>query len=47
MTLGNFAVIESVDGQFIVNRNCLFQAESLTKTGKPHIQALPVQAAEI
>jgi FkbM family methyltransferase len=38
MTLNNFAVIESVYGKFIVNRNCHFQAESLIKTGKPHIQ---------
>jgi len=36
--INNFVVIDSVYGQFIVNRHCYFQAESLIKTGYPHIQ---------
>jgi hypothetical protein len=31
-------MIESNYGKFIVNRHCDFQAESLIKTGLPHIQ---------
>ena len=38
MGLNNFTVIESVYGQFIVNRHCAFQAEALIKTGRPHIE---------
>lgn len=34
----NFVVIDSIYGNFIVNRNCHFQAESLIKTGKTHIE---------
>ena len=36
--INNFTTIESEYGSFIVNRHCSFQAESLIKTGKPHIQ---------
>jgi FkbM family methyltransferase len=36
--VNNFTVIESVYGRFVVNRHCEFQAESLIKTGHPHIQ---------
>lgn len=36
--LKNFTVIDSVYGPFIVNRHCDFQAESLIKTGKTHIE---------
>lgn len=39
MKVNNFTTIESEYGTFIVNRHCAFQAESLIKTGKPHIQA--------
>jgi FkbM family methyltransferase len=38
MSVNNFTVIESTYGRFIVNRNCAFQAESLIKTGKTHIE---------
>jgi FkbM family methyltransferase len=38
LKINNFAVIESEYGKFIVNRHCAFQAESLIKTGRPHIQ---------
>lgn len=37
MRVNNFTVIESEFGKFIVNRHCAFQAESLIKTGRPHI----------
>ena len=36
--INNFTVLESVYGRFIVNRHCSLQAESLIKTGRPHIQ---------
>jgi len=39
MSFGNFTVIESVYGPFIVNRYCAYQAEALVKTGRPHIEA--------
>jgi FkbM family methyltransferase len=39
MKISNFVVIESEYGRFIVNRHCAYQAESLIKTGRPHIQA--------
>lgn len=35
----NFTVVDSVYGQFIVNRYCSFQAEALLKTGKTHIES--------
>ena len=38
MTVDNFVVLESVYGKFIVPRTCLFQAESLVKTGRTHIE---------
>ena len=38
MGMNNFVVIESEYGKFIVNRHCDYQAESLIKTGWPHIQ---------
>jgi FkbM family methyltransferase len=37
MRVNNFTVIESEFGRFIVNRHCAYQAESLIKTGRPHI----------
>lgn len=38
MTLRNFVVLDSIHGKFIVNRHCAFQAESLIKTGRTHIE---------
>jgi len=38
-TVSNFVVIDSVYGKFLVNRHCDFQAETLIKTGKTHIEA--------
>ena len=35
----DFVVIDSVYGQFIVNRYCHFQAEALIKTGHTHIES--------
>jgi FkbM family methyltransferase len=34
----NFVPIDSIYGTFIVNRNCLYQAENLIKTGRTHIE---------
>jgi len=39
MSLGNFTVIDSEYGKFVVNRHCAYQAEALLKTGRPHIEA--------
>jgi len=39
MTVDNFVVLDSVYGKFIVARTCLFQAESLIKTGRTHIES--------
>jgi FkbM family methyltransferase len=39
MTVDNFVVLESVYGKFIVPRTCLFQAETLVKTGHTHIES--------
>jgi len=39
MTVDNFVVLDSVYGQFIVARTCLFQAEVLVKTGRTHIES--------
>ena len=39
MTVDNFVVLDSVYGKFIVARTCLFQAESLVKTGRTHIES--------
>lgn len=39
MALNNFVVIESEYGKLVVNRHCAYQAESLIKTGLPHIQS--------
>jgi FkbM family methyltransferase len=36
--LENFTTVDSVYGQFIVNRHCQYQAEALIKTGKTHIE---------
>ncbi len=36
--VGNFVVIDSIHGRFILNRHCDFQAESLIKTGQTHIE---------
>ena len=38
MTVDNFVVLDSVYGQFIVARTCMFQAEALVKTGYTHIE---------
>ena len=38
MAVDNFVVLDSVYGKFIVPRTCLFQAESLVKTGRTHIE---------
>lgn len=38
MKVHNFTVLESEYGRIIVNRHCTLQAESLVKTGRPHIQ---------
>jgi FkbM family methyltransferase len=35
----NFVVLDSVYGQFIVARACLFQADALVKTGRTHIES--------
>ncbi len=34
----DFIVLDSIYGKFIVARNCSFQAESLVKTGRTHIE---------
>ena len=39
MAVDNFLVLDSVYGKFIVPRTCLFQAESLVKTGRTHIES--------
>jgi FkbM family methyltransferase len=39
MRVDNFLVLDSVYGKFIVPRTCLFQAESLVKTGRTHIES--------
>jgi FkbM family methyltransferase len=39
VTVDNFVVLDSVYGQFIVARTCLFQAEALVKTGRTHIES--------
>lgn len=39
MKVNNFISLDSEYGRFIVNRHCSFQAESLVKTGRPHIQS--------
>ena len=39
MTVDNFVVLDSVYGKFIVARTCLFQAETLVKTGRTHIES--------
>jgi FkbM family methyltransferase len=38
MKIDNFVVLDSVYGKFIVPRTCLFQAETLVKTGRTHIE---------
>lgn len=38
MAISNFVVIEAEYGKFVINRHCALQAESLIKTGRPHIQ---------
>ena len=35
----NFVVLDSIYGKFIVARTCLFQAETVIKTGKTHIES--------
>src|ERR1700749_1248501 len=37
MKINNFVVVDSEYGKFVVNRHCAYQAESLIKTGRPHI----------
>jgi len=39
MNVDNFVVLDSVYGKFIVPRTCAFQAESLIKTGRTHIES--------
>ena len=39
MAVDNFLVLDSVYGKFIVARACLFQAETLVKTGHTHIES--------
>jgi FkbM family methyltransferase len=39
VAVNNFVVLDSVYGQFIVARTCLFQAEALIKTGRTHIES--------
>ena len=39
MKVDNFVVLDSVYGRFIVARACLFQAETLVKTGRTHIES--------
>jgi len=39
MKIPNFVVLDSIHGQFIVNRHCDFQAEALIKTGATHIES--------
>jgi len=39
VSVDNFLVLDSVYGQFIVARTCLFQAEALVKTGRTHIES--------
>lgn len=34
----NFTIVDSIYGRFIVNRHCSFQAETLLKTGRTHIE---------
>ena len=36
--IDNFVVLDSIHGKFIVARNCAFQAETLVKTGRTHIE---------
>lgn len=38
MVVENFVQLDSIHGRFIVPRTCLFQAESLVKTGRTHIE---------
>jgi len=38
MSIDNFVTLDSVHGKFIVARTCTFQAESLVKTGRTHIE---------
>ena len=39
MVIDNFVQLDSIHGRFIVPRTCLFQAESLVKTGRTHIES--------
>jgi FkbM family methyltransferase len=39
MKVDNFLVLDSVYGKFIVPRTCLFQSETLVKTGRTHIES--------
>jgi FkbM family methyltransferase len=39
MAVDNFVILDSVYGKFIVARTCLFQAETLVKTGRTHIES--------
>ena len=39
MKIDNFVVLDSIYGKFIVARACEFQAESLIKTGRTHIES--------
>ena len=39
MNIPNFVVLDSIHGRFIINRHCLFHAETLIKTGATHIES--------
>lgn len=38
MGINDFVQLDSIHGRFIVARNCAFQAETLVKTGRTHIE---------
>lgn len=39
MGIDNFVQLDSIHGRFIVARTCAFQAETLVKTGRTHIES--------
>ena len=39
MNIPNFVVLDSIHGRFIINRYCLYHAETLIKTGATHIES--------
>lgn len=38
-TVNNFVVLDSIYGKLIINRHCDYQAETIIKTGKTHIES--------